>query len=383
MLKKAVSDYLLWMISKGYSYSTCECYERVLNHFLVFIRCRAIGWDDVFTFAILEEFRKQSGLTQVTTALKGLSRYLFRQKRIPRPIENQSHELPAIYEQYLLYYVKVRQVHHSQVSRTRRVLWALNDFLEKRKISLSAVTIEQIDAFLSAYNARVALGSHRHNRSGLRGFLRYLYQMRNILPKDLASLLVGAPLFAQAKPPKFLREQEVQRLFDCQKLSTPRDLRMYGLLHIARHSGMRPKEISRIRLDDLSFSKGEISLPDRKAGNPIKLPLPEDTIKAIAAYIVGARPKSDQRALFLNLRAPYAPITPAGVSNDIRCCFIRADIPASAYWLRHTYAQNLLEADASIFEVKEMMGHDRIETTRRYLHIHTRLMREVLFDETL
>jgi hypothetical protein len=29
------------------------------------------------------------------------------------------------------------------------------------------------------------------------------------------------------------------------------------------------------------------------------------------------------------------------------------------------------------------MGHDRIQTTRRYLHIHTRLMREVLFDETL
>ncbi len=61
----------------------------------------------------------------------------------------------------------------------------------------------------------------------------------------------------------------------------------------------------------------------------------------------------------------------------------KAGLSASAYWLRHSYAQNLLEAETSIFDIKEMLGHDRIQTTRRYLHIHTRLMREVLFDETL
>ena len=56
---------------------------------------------------------------------------------------------------------------------------------------------------------------------------------------------------------------------------------------------------------------------------------------------------------------------------------------ASAYWMRHTYAQNLLEAGASIFDIKEMLGHDKIESTKRYLHVHTKLMRQVLFDETL
>jgi len=61
----------------------------------------------------------------------------------------------------------------------------------------------------------------------------------------------------------------------------------------------------------------------------------------------------------------------------------KAGIPGSAYWLRHTYAQNLLETGVSIYEIKEMLGHDTIESTRKYLHIHTQLMREVLFDETL
>jgi site-specific recombinase XerD len=61
----------------------------------------------------------------------------------------------------------------------------------------------------------------------------------------------------------------------------------------------------------------------------------------------------------------------------------KAGLSATAYWMRHTFAQNLLEAGASIFDIKEMMGHDKIEATKLYLHVHTKLMRKVLFNETL
>ena len=61
----------------------------------------------------------------------------------------------------------------------------------------------------------------------------------------------------------------------------------------------------------------------------------------------------------------------------------QAGLPSSAYWLRHTYAQNLLLTGRSIFEVKEMMGHQNIQSTHRYLHIDIKLMRRVLFDEEL
>lgn len=60
-----------------------------------------------------------------------------------------------------------------------------------------------------------------------------------------------------------------------------------------------------------------------------------------------------------------------------------AGLPGTAYWLRHTFAQNMLETGASIFEIKEMMGHDTIESTRKYLGIHKELMRRVLFYETI
>ena len=61
----------------------------------------------------------------------------------------------------------------------------------------------------------------------------------------------------------------------------------------------------------------------------------------------------------------------------------KAGLPSSAYWLRHTYAQNLLLTGHSIYEVKEMMGHQNIQSTYPYFHIDVRLMRRVLFHEEL
>ena len=382
-LEKAVSDYLLWMISNGYADSTSMRYQQILTYFSRFITQRAIPWDAVFTFDTLKGFQKESGLIRASNPVRGFSRYLFEQNRIQRPIEKPIQKLPEIYEDYLLYYAKTRQVHHLQILRSRRTLQALTDYLARHNIKLPNIRIEHIDAFLSERNVNFTPITRQDQRSNVRQFLSYLYHQRRILKRNFAPLIVGAPLFAQAKPPRFLRPDEVQRLFDSLSTCCAKALRTSAMIYLGYTLGLRPKEISLITLDDISFGQCEIHLPDRKSNNPIKLPLPEVTIKAIAAYIVGARAKSNRRRLFLSLRAPYEPITPAAVSKDIGLWMRKAGLSSSAYWLRHTYAQNLLEAGASVFEIKQMLGHDRIQTTQRYIHIHTRLMCEVLFDDSL
>jgi integrase/recombinase XerD len=382
-LEKAVSDYLLWMISNGYADSTSMRYEQVLKHFLYFINQIAIPWDVVFTFETLKNFQKEIGLTHASNPVRGLSRYLFEQNKIQRPIEKPIQKLPEIYEDYLLYYAKTRQVCHFQLLRSRRTLQALTDYLARHNIKLPNIRIEHIDTFLSERNVNFTPITRQNQRSNVRQFLKYLHHQRRILKRNLAPLIVGAPLFAQAKPPRFLRLDEVQRLFDSLSTCCAKALRTSAMIHLGYTLGLRPKEIGLTTLDDISFGQCEIHLSDRKSNNPIKLPLPEVTIKAIAAYIVGARAKSNRRRLFLSLRAPYEPITPAAVSKDIGLCMRKAGLSSSAYWLRHTYAQNLLEAGASVFEIKQLLGHDRIQTTQRYIHIHTRLMREVLFDDSL
>ncbi len=55
-LKQAVDDYLLWMISGGYADATIKNYEQILNHFVDFIACHKIGWDQIFSSANLHGF---------------------------------------------------------------------------------------------------------------------------------------------------------------------------------------------------------------------------------------------------------------------------------------------------------------------------------------
>lgn len=147
--------------------------------------------------------------------------------------------------------------------------------------------------------------------------------------------------------------------------------------------GLRSVEISRITFDDISFSKRELLLAKRKADNPITLPVPENVLKAIAVYVLKARPKSPDRHLFLSFDFPYRPLSSGTVVFYLFKTMKEAGLDASGYWLRHTYAQNLLKMGRSIYEIKEMLGHDSIESTGVYLHIHTELMRKVLFNETL
>lgn len=165
-------------------------------------------------------------------------------------------------------------------------------------------------------------------------------------------------MFSQAKPPKFLRPHEVGRLFDSLEVSCAKELRTYAMVHLAYFLGLRPQEISLITLDDIAFSEAQLTLRNRKNNRPVKLPLPESVLKAIVAYVVGGRPKSKHRTLFLTLQTPRGSMRPWQVGHSIRDAMRKAGLASSAYWLRHTYAQNLLEAGASLYEIKEMLGHD-------------------------
>lgn len=379
-LEKVVSDYLLWMISNGYADSTCMRYQQILTYFSRFITHRAIPWDMIFTFDTLKDFQKESGFILASHAVRGLSRYLFKQNIIKRLIEKPVQPLPEVFEEYLAYYTRIKDISRLQMLRVRRTLTAFGDYLDKNSIMLKTVRIEQIDTFLTAHNGKYVKGTCGTHRSILRGFLAWLHQNR-ILKRNFAPLIVGAPVFAQSIPPKFLRPDEIRRLFESLTGTTAIELRTAAMICLGFYLGLRPKEISRIRLNDIKFKKQEICIPDRKNTKPARLPLPDRCIKAVAAYILGGRPTTDNRRLFITDRAPYLPILPVTVSKDIAGAMKKAGLLSTAYWLRHTYAQNLLEADVSFFEIKEMMGHDSIQTTRRYLHIHTKLMREVLFDD--
>jgi integrase/recombinase XerD len=383
-LSRAIADYLQWMKSVNYTAASRHLHRMQLELFLNFVKNRRFGWQQLFTVATREHFKKLSALC-TTAAVNGLSRYLVEQGQIKMPLPQRPAPriLSGIFEDYLQYRQDSRQADSRQLNSIGRVLSTLGDYLSRHSISLGRLRIEVLDAFMAEFCKPFVPTTCRNYRSIVRGFLSYLHQQRGILKKDLAPLLIGAVQFAKAKPPKFLRPHEVQQLFESLPVASAKELRTYAMVHMAYSLGLRPVEISSLQLDDISFSKAQLTLKRRKNDTPLELPIPEQTLKAIVAYMVGGRPKSKDRPLFLSLSAPHGPMVPGLVGRYIQEAMHTAGLNASAYWLRHSYAQHLLSAGASIYEIKEMLGHRHIESSRKYLHIHTDLMREVILDEPL
>jgi len=385
LLMEMILDYAGWLKSletqKG---STAHLrHIRILRDFSVYVIHRGLNWDEMFTFKTLERFQKESGYKGVSGVLTALSDYLLGRGKIDQPfhLSKPGPSLPDVYGQYLLYHTESLESSPGLLRRIRRVLGPFNEYLGKQGLPLTKLKIEHCDAFLATF--KVSDYSRKLYRSSLRGFLKYLYHEKGILKRDLAPLLVGPPQFAQRRLPKFLRPGQVKKLFASLKFSTPTEIRTYAMVHLASSLGLRPAEISKISLDDISFQQGELTLRERKGGDLITLPLPENTIKAIALYVSKGRPPSTSRRVFLIHHFPYRPVGPNNVVGSIREAMKQAGLPSSAYWLRHTYAQNLLLTGSSIYEVKEMLGHQNIQCTHRYLHIDVRLMRRALFHEEL
>ena len=265
-LGEAIVDYLLWVKSNQEHRNTRRTAHdtQILIDFLIYTIRQDMVWEDMFTFDTLKAFRKGTKLKNISPALMALSSYLHKDGRISQPLQIPKYqvELPDIYEQHLLYLQQVRGLSRGLVRGVRRVLASFHDYLEKHTIQLSALQIKHLDAFMAEF--KVARTTRKIYLYYMRGFLRYLYQEKKILKTDLAPLLVGPPLFAQSKPPRFLRPHEVQRLFASLQICTPSQIRTYAMVHLAYTLGLRPVEMSKITLDDISFQKAQITLRERK-----------------------------------------------------------------------------------------------------------------------
>jgi len=379
-LQQVIDAYLQWMKDQGHPDSTCDDHQHELEHLIAFVQHGRWGWDQIFSLDVLILFQKEVGKSY-GRALRALSWYLFIHQKIKRPIEKHFVPLPPAYEQYLAYRQKSGQVTERTVKQIRRVLVAFCRYLKNDDIDLGNLKIDQVDDFLAQFLVGFAPASCRLYRGYLKGFLRYLYHQKNTISRNLAPLVVSRRLYAQHKPPKFLRPGEVQKLFDGLSLSSATAIRTHAMVHLAYFLGLRPVEIHRIGLDDICFTKAELTIRRRKNDNPMVLPIPPAVLKAVSAYMIGARPQSKCRTLFLSHQSPHGPLCAGAVAYYMTAAIRQVGLAGTAYWLRHTYAQNLLESGATIFEIMQMLGHDKIESTKVYLHIHIKLMRKVLFDE--
>lgn len=380
-IQMVIDDYLQCMQNNGFADATITRHRQVLSHLQSFLIEK--NMDSEFTLEIIEKFKSECTLKGGAGVINKFGCYLSgRQIATRSPQHQKGVPLPELYESYVTHYCRIRRVSQSMRRHTRKVLADFHRYLSDAHVSVEDLKIEPIDTFLAQYRIRCQSSTVRRILSSVRGFLRYLHENQGILKTDLAALIVAPPTFCRNNPPKFLRRHELRQIFD-RLFEDQEGIMTQAMLYLAYCTGLRPSEISRITLDDIEFANAQIRIPLRKGSNPVQFSLPDEAIKAIAAYVIGARPKTDERRLFLNVRSPHKPVSGGQVGRIMTRSIRKTHPEATAYWLRHSYAQNLLESGASIFEIKEMLGHDDIKSTSRYIHVHTSLMRKVLFDETL
>jgi site-specific recombinase XerD len=379
-IDKFISDYLYFLIDRKYSSSIIDNYENVLVCFKDFLFRHNLDIHHITDQDMLNSFYQTIQQSDAHKAINGFIQFL-KYKNLVNFDITWPDDLHPVFADYFNFYQRTGQANTKSQRNLRKVLKEFNDFLSKNQVIINVLDIRIVDSFLEENKSKKSLKSNKYYRSALRGFLKFLHHECGISDKDLSSQLINAPVFNQSNPPKFLRHNEIKKLLDATSLSTAKDLRTNAIVRLAISSGLRPVEISKISLDDIHFKAGELTLPVRKGRNPVTFPLPESTIKAVAAYMVGGRPQINERRLFVSLFKPYLPVSSDLIQESIRELMRKANVPGKPYCLRHTFAQNLLESGASILDIKGMLGHDSIKTTKKYLHIDIQLMREVLFDE--
>ena len=181
------------------------------------------------------------------------------------------------------------------------------------------------------------------------------------------SLGYGAPSvrherLPQASPRTLEPREQTLFLRAVEKTELSRD-RAIALLGF--YTGLRVAEIAALNVEDvvLSARKGTVTVWHGKGDHHRELPLHPEARSAISDWQKDrGRPSTD--ALFINQRG--------GRLSSRSICDIVAQLGASVgleistHTLRHTFGTNLVRQGTDIVIVAELLGHSRLESTRRY-----------------
>ena len=201
------------------------------------------------------------------------------------------------------------------------------------------------------------------------------YLPKAITPAEAGSLLASCDRrqYAPGRPPVDRPSGERPQL-DTPPAASRRDR---AILLLLMRLGLRSVEVARLQLDDLDWRHGEVVIRG-KGRRDERLPLPTDVGEAIVAYLRHDRPAVAERSLFTNMRVPYSPMTATAVKQVAVTAAGRAGLTrVSAHRLRHTAATDMIQAQASLAEVGQVLRHRSASTTAIYAKVDRVRLREL------
>lgn len=173
----------------------------------------------------------------------------------------------------------------------------------------------------------------------------------------------------EKKLPVVLSKEEVWAMLQKAKLLKHRML--IGLLY---GCGLRCMEARSVRLQDLDFDRKQLKVVQGKGKKDRYVPLSEHLIHGLKKYIEAEKPQDYLFNGQPNERAGGdfdSRYSQRGVQWVIKQVSKAAGIQKEVcvHTLRHSYATHLLEDGMDIMTLKDLLGHQNIETTMEYLQI--------------
>ena len=210
----------------------------------------------------------------------------------------------------------------------------------------------------------------------LRSFFKFLNKRG--LTGNNPMLTIRTPKL-EKRLPKFMTEEQVNRL-----LQTPKDTDLLGsrdkaMLEVIYSTGMRVSELVGLNVDDVDFSGNVIKV--RGKGKKERLnPVGQTAMNAIQKYLPMRNSTvpagSSVSSLFINKHGQRLSTRSVRRKLDKYLLEAHLDPDISPHTLRHSFATHMLNHGADLRSVQELLGHQSLSTTQIYTHLTTHRIRE-------
>ena len=175
------------------------------------------------------------------------------------------------------------------------------------------------------------------------------------------------------KLPRVLTPEEVARLLEA---APGPGLKYKAALSVAYGAGLRGGEVVRLRVGDINSERMLIRVEMGKGRKDRHAMLSPQLLALLRAWWRQCR----SRGWLFPGRDPLQPITTRQLN---RVCHMAAQAAGLGSWvtphtLRHSFATHLLESHTDVRVIQVLLGHAKLDTTARYTHVATNVLRTVM-----
>jgi integrase/recombinase XerD len=209
--------------------------------------------------------------------------------------------------------------------------------------------------------------------SAARGLFRFLLLDGHLKAQPAEDLDTPQRL---AHLPRFLTEEEMERLLCVPDTSTAEGLRDRAILALLYAAGLRVSELVSLKHSDVELDAGLIVCYG-KGSKQRRVPIGRSATHWLQQYIgLRARRERERTGPQLFLNSLGGPLTRQFIWGMIKRYARQGNLPdISPHTLRHSFATHLLQRGADSRSVQALLGHSDISTTQIYTHITDNHMR--------